>query len=330
MNLQQRIELASRLGDYILSNDPAWQQAKEKAGLLNPWFTPEFIDLASDSIAKRFLKKEILQSWTDRYPQNTSSPKNIGIVMAGNIPMVGFHDFLSVFMAGHRARIKLSSKDDTLIKHLIEKMVAWENEVIDQVSFEEMLKNCDAYIATGSNHSSRYFEQYFGKYPHIIRRNRTSAAILDGTENAEELDKLADDVHRYFGMGCRNVTKIFVPENYDFVPLLAALKKYSYLADHHKYKNNYDYNLALHILNNKFYMTNGSVILLEHESLFAPISQLHYEFYTDKKSMEKNLKTDPGLQCIIGHEHIPFGGAQDPAVDDYADGVDTMQFLTQL
>jgi len=198
------------------------------------------------------------------------------------------------------------------------------------IFFQEIVKNCDAYIATGNNNSARYFEYYFKKYPHIIRRNRTSVAILDGNETAKELEELADDVHLYFGMGCRNVTKIFVPKEYDFIPLLTAFKKYDHFKDHNKYKNNYDYYLALHILNGKFYMANESLILLENPSIFSPISQLNYEFYTDKKTVEKILRSMEDLQCTVGHGHIPFGQAQLPSLTDYADGIDTLNFLTKL
>jgi hypothetical protein len=198
------------------------------------------------------------------------------------------------------------------------------------IVFQEMLKDCDAYIATGSNNSARYFEYYFKKYPHIIRRNRTSVAILDDNETTKELEELADDVHLYFGMGCRNVTKIFVPKGYEFIPLLTAFKKYDHFKDHNKYKNNYDYNLALHILNGKFYMANESIILLENSSIFSPISQLNYEFYTDKKTVEESLRSSDDVQCTVGHNHIPFGQAQLPSLTDYADGIDTINFLTKL
>jgi hypothetical protein len=212
----------------------------------------------------------------------------------------------------------------------VKKLKEWNSEINELISFEEMLKGCDAYIATGSNNSARYFEYYFSKYPHIIRRNRTSVALLDGTETNDELDKLADDAHLYFGMGCRNVTKIFVPKEYDFVKLLEVFRKYDHFKDHHKYKNNYDYNLALHILNGKFYMANESIILFENSSLFSPISQLNYEFYTDKNSVIENLKTSGELQCIVGHGHIPFGQAQNPSLTDYADDINTLNFLTNL
>ena len=334
MNLQHRIYLLARLGEYILSDDEQWQQAKERASRENAWFIPEFVELATRNIARSFLYKEKLQPWAESYQLQTSpsassgfKPQTAGIVMAGNIPLVGFHDFLCVFISGHKAVIKTSSKDQALIKHLVEKLAEWDDEVKNRVEFSEMLKGCDAYIATGSNNSTRYFDYYFGKYPHIIRRNKTSAAILTGKETKEELEKLADDVHLYFGLGCRNVTKIYVPGEYDFVPLLEAFRKYNYLADHHKYKNNYDYNLAVNLLNKKYYMTNGSILLIEDEALFSPISQLNYEYYSDEKKLARSLADNTDLQCIAGSSHIPFGDAQLPSLTDYADKVDTLQFL---
>ena len=325
-----RIDLAAQLGQYILSDNAEWAEIKQRAGLFNPWFTPEFTDLASNNIATHFLEKEKLVNWIANYFADRAGQKKIGIVMAGNIPLVGFHDLLCVFISGHRAIIKLSSKDEVLIKHLVQKFIEWDPAIKELIVFEEMLKGCDAYIATGSNNSARYFEYYFKKYPHIIRRNRTSVAVLDSNETNEELDKLADDVHLYFGMGCRNVTKIFVPKGYDFIPLLDSFRKYNYFKDHHKYKNNYDYNLALHILNGKFYMTNESIILFENPSIFSPISQLNYEFYADKIQLKEQLSSLEDLQCAVGHDYLPFGQAQLPSLTDYADGIDTMKFLTEL
>jgi hypothetical protein len=337
MNLQMRIDLAAHLGEYILSDSPEWQQVKHEASLINPWFTHQFIDTAVENIAKHFLDKQKLSNWTSSYKIEAVNPKKIGIVMAGNIPLVGFHDLLCVFVSGHKAIIKASSKDEVLIKHLVEKLKAWfirtpsENKELNElIVFQEMLKGCDAYIATGSNNSARYFEYYFKKYQHIIRRNRTSVAVLDSNETAAELEKLADDVYLYFGMGCRNVTKIFVPKDYDFIPLLSAFKKYDHFKDHHKYKNNYDYYLALHILNGRFYMANESIILLENPSIFSPISQLNYEFYTDKNAVKESLRSLNNLQCAVGHDYIPFGQAQLPSLTDYADGIDTINFLTNL
>ncbi len=322
----------TRLGSYILSTDNQWTATKERASRENGWFTPAFIDLAANGIAQSWLNPAALQAWASQYnvPDTQAHPKNIGIVMAGNIPLVGFHDLLAVFISGHRQTIKPSSKDDTLLKHLVSQLHAWEPATQALITFQPMLKGCDAYIATGSNNSARYFDYYFAKYPHIIRRNRTSVAILDGNETVEELALLADDVYQYFGLGCRNVTKLYVPEGYDFVPLLETFKKYEALADHHKYKNNYDYQLAILILNKQYYMTNGSIILHEDASPFSPISQLHYSFYTDLSAVTDALTGNDDIQCIVGKKWLPFGQAQQPSLTDYADGVDTMQFLVGL
>jgi hypothetical protein len=250
--------------------------------------------------------------------------------MAGNLPLVGFHDLLSVFICGHRQVIKLSSKDDVLTKHIVEKLVSWNKEVDDLISIRDLLKGCDAYIATGGNQSARHFEQYFGAYPHIIRKSKTSAAILSGNESAVELENLADDVHLYFGRGCRNVTKLFVPENYDFIPLLKAFDKYKYFSDHNKYRNNFDFQLSLLLLNQVFYMTNGSTLLVEKTQSFTPISVLHYEHYTNPGELNEHLDKMEELQCVVGKDHLAFGTAQTPSLTNYADGVDTMQFLLGL
>lgn len=331
MNLQKRIEILQALQKYLLNNDEEWQQIRSKSFFQNGWFTEDFIDLAVHNICTHFLQKEKLEQWVSHYHLDDNiGGKNIGIVMAGNIPLVGFHDFLCVFISGHKQTIKLSSKDDILLKHLVEKMIEWEPSLTACISFAEMLKGCDAYIATGSNNSARYFDQYFSKYPSIIRRNRTAVAILTGNETAAELEMLANDVHQYFGLGCRNVTKLYVPPGYDFVPLLRAFDKYTYFADHHKFKNNYDYQLSIALLNNVFYMTNGSALLLENDAIFSAISQLNYSFYEYEKILLDKLKDNKDIQCICGHNGIAFGQAQCPGLMDYADGVDTMQFLLTL
>ena len=199
-----------------------------------------------------------------------------------------------------------------------------------RISLAESLKNCDAYIATGGNQSSTYFEQYFSKYPHIIRKNKTSVAILSGEESQEDLKKLADDIHLYFGLGCRNVTKIFVPVNYDFIPLLQAFKGYDYFRDHHKYSNNYDYQLSILLLNHQYYMSSECTLLVESEELFSPISVLNYSFYDNKKNILEILEKQNNLQCIISSNKTAFGLSQTPGLFDYADGVDTMQFLQSV
>src|SRR5215210_1034695 len=331
MTLQQRIELLIKLGEYMQNNGQEWPAVKQQASRANPWFVPEFIEMASENIVSSYLQKDDLEKWVRIYdvPTENSAPLNVGIVMAGNIPMVGFHDMLCIFITGHKQVIKLSSKDNLLIKHLVSLMSSWEPEVDNYISFAENLKGCAAYIATGSNNSSRYFDYYFGKYPHIIRKNRTSVAVIDGTETSNELEELADDIQTYFGLGCRNVTKLYVPENYNFERLLHALNKYNYYEDFHKYKRNYDYQLALLMMGKKFYMTNGSILLSENASLFTAVSQVNYEYYNSKKDLE-SLQNDENIQCIIGHTAITFGRAQKPSLQDYADGVDTMKFAIAL
>ena len=321
-----------KLGEYMNSSEPEWEQIKIRAYQHNGWFTPIFIEEACYKIATLYLQEDLLQEWTSKYKIDDApaQQKNVGIVMAGNIPLVGFHDFLSVFITGHRQTLKLSAKDNVLLKHLIDKLAQWNEDFEDYVAIEEMLKGCDAYIATGSNNSSRYFEQYFARFPHIIRKNRTSVALINGTETAAELDKLSDDIHLYFGLGCRNVSKIFVPRDYDFIPLLKAFERYGYFADHHKYKNNYDYQLSIILLNNIYYMTNGSTLLTENEGLFSPISHLFYEYYEDVNKVLDKLQQNEALQCIICEGHTDFGEAQNPGLLAYADGVDTMQFLQSL
>lgn len=332
MNLQHRIYLLSRLGEYILEDSPDWRQVVERAGSENGWFIPEFVDYASKSIANSFLKSDKMASWVDEnhVPDQPVSPKKVGLIMAGNIPLVGFHDWMAVFISGHKVIIKPSARDQVLIKHLTGKIEEWDTVAGSFTAYADMLKGCDAYIATGSNNSSRYFEYYFNKYPHIIRKNRTSVAILDGKETTSELEALADDVYLYFGLGCRNVTKIYVPEGYDFVPLLEAFRKYNFLRDHYKYKNNLDYNLALHLLNKKYYMSNTSLLLVEDPSCFSPISQLNYEYYTNADILTRRLKESADLQSITGKGFIPFGKNQQPSLSDYADGINTLQFLNSL
>lgn len=332
LNIQQRKELLVRLGGYMPGEEEQWSLAKDRAQSANSWFTPEFIDLAVKNIAENFLQEEPLSRLISQYhiPDEQSNPKAVGIVMAGNIPLVGFHDLICVFLSGHTARVKPSSKDHVLVQHLVEKLVEWNPEVAHHIQLSERLVGCDAYIATGSNNTSRYFEYYFRNVPSIIRKNRTSVAILSGNETKEELERLADDVYQYFGLGCRNVTQIFVPRDYDFIPLLAAFRKYHHLADHNKYRNNYEYTLAVHILNNRYYMTNESILMVEDLSPFSSIAQLHYQFYDDAAAVQSSLRQNDSIQAIVGVGGLPFGGAQCPQITDYADGVDTMRFLGEL
>ncbi len=329
LSIENRIALMARLGDYIKSNSEEWMEICDLAISSNPWFTTESIQLASSNLVIAFLDRSLLNQWIAAYslPDQESS-KSVGITMAGNIPMVGFHDLLCGFISGHHLVIRLSSKDKVLLPHLVMKLVSWEPEVANYIEFRDMLKGCDAYIATGSNNSARYFSQYFGKYPHIIRKNRTSVAVLNGKE--DNLRELAKDVFQFFGLGCRNVTQLCVPRGYDFGPLLETFKEYSHLMDHYKYKNNYDYHLALYLLNRIPYLTNDSLLMIENELPFSPVSVLYYRYYEDRNQLINSLRSNDDIQCIVGEGLIPFGTSQQPGLFDYADGIDTMEFLCSL
>ncbi len=329
LSLINRIELADNLGKYMLSGSEEWLAIQERAARSNTWFTLSDIETASVNIATGFLQKEKLEKWAAQY-QMPSEAKTVGIVMAGNIPLVGFHDFLCGFISGHKLMLKLSSKDNLLITHLLNKLIEWAPQVAEQVQVAEMLKGCDAYIATGSNNTARYFEQYFGKYPNIIRKNRTSVAVLDGTETELELNDLAKDVFTYFGLGCRNVSQLCVPLQYDFSKLLDVFKSYESLIGHHKFKNNYDYYLAIYLLNKIPYLTNGSILLRENDMPFSPVAVLHYRYYNDKETLMNELKSSNEIQCVLGRDALKFGTTQTPSLSDYADGIDTMQFLSKL
>lgn len=328
-SINERIDLLDKLGNYIISDDEQWESAKIMAANMNAWFTPESIEMSINNVADNYLQKEKLANWIKGYnlPTNT---KKVGIVMAGNIPLVGFHDFLCSFISGHYTKIKLSSKDSVLLKHMIEKLISWNSSVSELVAIADNLKGCDAYIATGSNNTSRYFEAYFSKYPNIIRKNRTSVAILDGAETQGEIKALGKDIYSYFGMGCRNISKIYLPENYSVEQFLNNLDIYKEIIHHNKYKNNYDYYLAIYLLNKVPYLTNDFTLAIENKEIFSPISTLHYEYYSDKNDVVENLQKNDNVQCIVGEGHIAFGNAQLPRLDDYADGVDTIQFLSGL
>jgi len=329
ISTERRVALLCDLGRYIQQNGLEWTDAQERAVRANAWFTREHITLAAENIAEQYLQKDKLEAWLDGYTL-PAHHKTVGIVMAGNIPLVGFHDLLCGFVSGHRLMLKLSSKDEVLMKHLVARLAEWEPAVAQQIALEDRLNGADAYIATGSNNTARYFEQYFGKYPHIIRQNRTSVAILDGDETDEELALLADDVYLYYGLGCRNVTQVCVPRNYNFERLLRAFNKHNGYADLNKYKNNYDYHLAIYLLNRVPYMSNESLLMVENALPFSAVSVLHYRYYDDKQALIEELTRSNDIQAIIGDYFIPFGASQKPALGEYADGVDTMEFLCGL
>jgi hypothetical protein len=339
--LQERIELLAELGHYLRSGgDEKLDFAIAQAYQENNWFTEENTRNALNAIATTFLDREKLAAWAAQYPiKDQDFPeKTIGLVMAGNIPLVGFHDWLCVFVVGHRAKVKLSDKDKRLLPFLIHKMGEWQQESRAYTEFlgeGDRLQGFDAVVATGSNNTARYFEQYFGKYPNIIRCNRNAVAVLTGFETQEEMQALGRDIFSYFGLGCRNVSKLYVPHGYHFDALLEALHEYREMIHHHKYKNNFDYNFTLYILNQMPHLNNGCLLLREDASLQARIASVHYEYYDDLYELDALLAAKKEeIQCVVGKvklsdfKVLPFGKSQEPGLADYPDGVDVMVFLT--
>lgn len=309
-----------------------FQSLAEDARNENPWFTEVNVRIAVSGL-KKLLKLDGLKKWTSVYNLDTQS-KKIAVVMAGNIPMVGFHDFLSVLISGHSILIKYSSKDSVLIKFLVNKLTEIEPRFKNKIEYGEQLKGFDAIIATGSDNASRYFEYYFGKYPNIIRKNRTSVAILNGIENDDELKTLGTDVFSYFGLGCRNVSKLFLPVGY---PVEKILKNWEFFHDiihHHKYCNNYDYQKSILLVTRAPFLDNGCVMLQENQRLVSPIAVVYFEFYKDRKELNDTLTLiEEKIQCIVENSDgskLKFGQAQFPMLGDYADQIDTLKFLTEL
>jgi hypothetical protein len=305
-----------------------------KAYNSNKWFTPGFTINALKSIAS-MMERESIEPWIIQY--NAKLPDsftnlNVGVIMAGNIPAVGFHDALCVLASGHTLVARCSSDDQLLIPFLLEILVAIEPRFKDQIIITERIKDIDAVIATGSNNSARYFDYYFSKYPSIVRRNRNSIAVLSGDESTEELSALGTDIFDYFGLGCRNVSKLYVPEGYILDNFFGAIEHQSeMLLQHNKYMNNYDYHRALFLLDGIDFLTNNFLIVRQNEALATPVSVIHYEYYNSMDALEAKLALQSDqIQCRVGVNGIPFGSTQNPTINDYADGIDTMQFLLNL
>lgn len=346
MELQQRVDGLVKWGhalhalievmesDQSANNGNPLRNIVQQAYRGNAWFTPEF-SLRSLRAFAQWLDKSSLERWISAYPELKQSPKSlktIGIIMAGNIPAVGFHDLLSVLISGHKAQVKLSSDDQVLIPFLVEILFDVSQEFKPLVQIGYKFQEIDAVIATGSNNSARYFDFYFGKYPHIIRKNRNSLAVLTGHESDDELKLLGDDIFSYFGLGCRNVSKMLVPEGYVFDRFFQCIEHYGeQLMQHNKYMNNYDYHRVLYLLNSEQFLTNNFLSLRQHGALSTPVSVVHYETYTDADDLAKKVEADEGsIQCIVGEKYLPFGTSQQPSLSDYADGVDTIRFLLTL
>jgi hypothetical protein len=298
----------------------------------NGWFTEKNVRRALVAWGDE-LTREKLTAWVNRYSFVEPTPKTVAIIMAGNLPLVGFHDFLTVLLFGHSVKSKLSSDDKRLLPLIAKMLIELYPDFEKRIAFVERVENPDAVIATGSNNTARYFEHYFGKYPNIIRKNRTSVAVLRGDETEEQLIALGEDIFRYFGMGCRSVSKLYIPEGFDINRVFGAILSFSEVIQNHKYANNYDYHRAIFMLNKQPFLENGFVIFEEGASLHTPVSVIHYERYADLETLNQQLLAQAEeLQCIVGNApgHIPFGQTQCPTLWDYADGVDAVAFLLEL
>ncbi|CAN1562101.1 Long-chain-fatty-acyl-CoA reductase, LuxC [Flavobacteriaceae bacterium] len=301
----------------------------------NGWYTPQQVYFSIQSWADA-LTEANLEKWLSNYDLIDVKPKNVALILAGNIPLVGFHDFLSVLITGHNVLVKTSSNDQHLLPFLANYLIAFEVDFKNKITFVEgKLENFDAVIATGSNNTARYFEYYFKDKPSIIRKNRNSIAILNGEETKEQLTALGEDIFRYFGLGCRNVSKLFVPKNYSFVSFFEAIFEYQDVIHYEKYANNYDYNKAVFLMSNFKLLDNGFLTLKEDASYGSPITSTFYEYYESIDQLQERLeKESEQIQCIVSNnlvkESIAFGTTQKPNLWDYADNIDTVLFLKNL
>lgn len=296
----------------------------------NGWFSKKAVCESLLALGSQLTVDQLTQ-WTNAYSY-VENPKRIGVIMAGNLPLVGFHDFLCVLLSGHSITAKMSSDDKTLLPALTEVLLKFAPELSDRIRLvEARIGEIDAMIATGSNNSMRYFESYFGKYPHIFRKNRTSLAVLDGTETAADIHELGKDIFTYYGLGCRNVSQLLIPKSFDINLFFGGIIDHSEVVNHHKYANNYDYNKAIHLMNQENILDNGFVLLKESNELFSPLAMIFYHRYETSEEVESYIETHrENLQVIVGKQYVPFGQAQCPTLSDYADGVDTMKWLEGL
>jgi hypothetical protein len=336
MTVQDRIEVFNQLGDRLRSLDQ--DQLEEicyRAGNGNSWFTAESVSAALAAWGNVLDEAQLLK-WTEPYTLSPKTSMKVGLVMAGNIPLVGFHDLLSVLISGHIAHVKFSSQDSFLMQFMINEIKSISEEMSKHIVLVERMNDADAIIATGSDNSARYFKHYFASKPHIIRQNRTAIAVLNGEETKEELKAFGDDYFQYFGLGCRNVSKVYVPKGYELPRLIDALLGYEKVLDHHKYRNNYDYNKSIYLVNKESHLDSGFFMMRESEELVSPISVLFYEYYSSPAELDLVLATNSEkIQCVVSANawyegSLPLGKAQNPELWDYADGVDTLEFLSGI
>lgn len=342
------LQALTTLGDEIRTfsgendsgiEDPGYLDILEQARIENPWFITSFSRQALQNIADSLLPDK-LEQWLSPYGLMNSpgkAPKTVGLVLAGNVPLVGFHDFISVLCSGNHVLAKLSAGDSKLLPFIARRLISFYPELEQAIEFTDgKLAGFDAVIATGSNNTARYFDYYFGKYPHIIRKNRNGVAVLSGDENLETFNSLGMDVFLYFGMGCRNVSKLYVPAGYDFAPLLKAFDAFGFVAENNKYVNNYEYYRSIYLINRVPHLDNGCVMLKEDVALSSPPSVLYYEFYDDLETLKGRLQSRADeIQCVVADPAmfpgaIRPGKAQQPELWEYADGVDTVEFLMGL
>lgn len=344
MNLEQRKAAFVKCGLFITRHFNANWDEKEKglheglnhliqsAYVYNGWFIKEFVEEALKNIASMLDEKSI-NDFTKSIPE-PKRQKTVALIMAGNIPMVGFHDLMCVLLSGHKALLKLSSDDNVLMPFFIKLLDHYEPGIGENIKFSQAkLVDFDAVIATGTNNTATHFQYYFGKYPNIIRKNRTSVAVITGKETPEDLKNLGHDIFLYFGLGCRNVSKLLVPKGFVFDPVFEAVFDYKFAVDNKKYGNNYDYNRAIYLLNLDKFLDNNFLIIKEDKGLFSPVSVLYYQEYDSETELKQYLADNKeNLQCIVGNgpDYVPFGYSQQPVITEYADGVNTLDFLVNL
>lgn len=330
MKQKQTIDALVELGNRLQKKENI-EQHLNQAILKNAWFSNGQYQNALNQWTE-LLTLENLQTFATHYSFDRAA-KQVAIIMAGNIPMVGFHDLLCVLLSGHKAMVKLSTDDEVFMSFLIAELMSIDPEFKEFIQQVERVNEAEAAIATGSNNSSRYFEFYFKNIPHIIRKNRKSVAVLDGTETEDEFKALGKDLFQYFGLGCRNVSKLLVPENYDFTPFFEGIESYSWIQNHNKYANNYTYHKAIYLMNGTEHLDNGFVLIKPGSTLHAPLSTVHHSSYKDQNDLSQWLsKNADDIQCVVGSNsnQVPFGTAQRPSLEDFADNVDTMRFLASI
>lgn len=333
MTNNERIKAFAKLGEWMLELDQDTVWRIESTQNCNPWYTKENILKQFQALGQN-LNEEKLQGWTEPYTVNDTN-KVVGLVLAGNIPLVGFHDVLSTLIMGFTAQIKLSSDDAGLSTLVLNKLIEIEPRFQQQIQIVERLANFDLVIATGSNNTARYFEYYFSKKPHIIRKNRNSIAVLTGNETPQQLGNLGDDIFDYFGLGCRSVSKLFIPKDYPISTFFEAIEQYSSIRDHYKYNNNYDYNKSIYLVNGDKHYDNGFLLLKKDENIASPLAVVFYQEYESLSEVEEYINSrQENIQCVtsiaplnIETPLFSLGGSQCPALDDYADGINTLQFL---